>query len=297
MKREFRVLVFLSALLLLAGTAAAVPPVPAPADSSAGDADRLTIELLYDVGAKTSYETDISGYGKISFEAKREIAVARASYGDFFLSGGWTRDASMRHEEETYYYPMPAERSAVYGYPFYEEPEDPEGDGFIATAGIRSRVWGRERFSLYAYGQLDIWQESYDATATYSDYPVYAAAEDDSPVIYPPPEPVPEPITVTETYKIALRGTELAAGLIGAFTGKRYTVYAGLELPAYSDIEADVDVTSSDGSSYSDKSDVDRADMLSFVLGMKASFGRGFLVVETLTLGETNLRVGAGVDF
>ncbi len=284
--------------VMLACTAAAVMPVPPASDAAAGSAAVSTFELLYEFGAKTRYETGLSGYSSIAFDIKRDTALARMSYGDFFLTGGWIRDAEMEPKEETYY-PMPAERSAAYGASLYEEPENPEGDGFLVSGGLRNKIWGRDRFALHAYGQLGFWRESYDATATYSSYPVYAA-DDARPEMWPPPEPVPAPTTYTETYDITVHGIELTAGLLGAWTGERYTVYGGLDVLAYSDIEADMDVTSSDGANtttYSDTSDVERDKSVSFVLGLKALFNPGFLLVETHSLGETSLRVGAGVDF
>ena len=286
--------VILGGTMILAETAAAVMPVPSPSDTSAETTAAPTFELLYDFGSRTRYETSLSGYGNSAFDIKRETALARVSYGDFFLSGGWTRKARMEPKAETYY-PMPAERSAAYGFPYYEQPDDPDGDGFIVAAGLRNKIWERDRFALHVYGQLSFWRESYDATATYVSSPVYAAGA--SVEVLPPPDPVPEPTKYTETYDIDMRGAELDAGLIGAWTGKRYTVYAGLDFLAYSDIEADLDATSSDGTSYSDKSNVERDKSVSFLLGLKASFNPGFLVVETHSLGETSLRVGVGVAF
>lgn len=294
MRRTNRIAVaILNGAIVLAGTAAAdLLSTPQPGSSNENPASPA-FEILYDFGSKTRYDSDISGYGNIGFNVKRKTVLARLSYGDFFLSGGVTYDARIE-QRAGIYYPMPMEGTAAYGYPRYDEPEDPVGKGFIAAAGLRSMIWKQDRFALHACGQLSFRRESYDATATYVSYPVYAQS---SPEILPQPVPPPEPITYTETYDIDLRGTELSAGLVGSFTRERYTVYAGVEFLAYSDMEADVTVTSSDGSGYSDRSDVNRSDLVTLLLGLKASFDRGFVLVETRALGESNLRVGAGVTF
>lgn len=280
-------------IVILAGVARAdqaVQPQPVAAPPKSGSP---SIEVFYDFGSKTRYETDMTGYGNTVFDISRKTALAQVSYGDFFVSGGVTHEARIEPRAEMYY-PMPLAESSAYGYPRYNEPEDPSGKGFLVSAGLRTTVWQQDKFSLQACGQLTYRRESYDATATYSSYPVYAEASTE---IWPSPDPMPQPITITETYEINLRGAELSAGLTGSFTGSRYTVYAGLELLAYSNLEADVKVTSSDGSSYSGKSDMDRNDMVTMLLGLKASFDPWYILVETRAVGESSLRAGAGLAF
>lgn len=283
----------LVAALVAAGTAQAEPVSQPQTGSSSGARGSPTIELLYDFGSETRYETTLSGYGGIAFDIKRKAILARLTYGDFFLVGGAVHDTRIDQANEVYY-PMPMDSSSAYGYPRYDEPEAPVGRGFMAAVGLQNRVWAQDRFALQAYGQLSFRRESYDSTATYVSYPVYAEA---SPDIMPLPEPQPEPITYTETYEIDLSGVELTAGLIASCSGTRYTVYAGIEVLAYSDMEADLTVTSSDGSRYSDVSDLDRDDLVTLLLGLRASFDRAFLVVETRSLGENSLRAGAGLTF
>lgn len=279
--------------LALVGTAAAEPPgQPQPAAPPPDDGSPA-IEVLYDVGSRTRYDTDLGGYGTIAFDVKRKATLVRLSYGDFFLSGGATHDARIEPRADASY-PVPMEGSSAYGYPRSQEPEDPVGKGFVAAAGIRNRVWGKDRLSLLAEGRLSYRRETYDATATYVAYRGYPAV---SPPVAPYPDPQPEPITVTETYEIDLQGAELTAGLLGAFTGKSYTVYGGMELLAYSDMETDATVTSSDGSRYSERSDIEQRDPFTAVLGLRAAFKRAWFLLETRTFGVRSLRVGAGVSF
>ena len=284
--------------LVLAGTAKAEPSTPpqpiAPPDGNGSP----SIEVLYDVGSKIRYDTNPSGYGTVAFDVKRRIVLTRVTYGDFFLSGGVIHDARIETRAEAPY-PVPMKDSSAYGYPRSPESEDPAGKGFVASAGIRNRLWGQDRFSLLAEGRLSYRRESYDAKATYVSYPGYAEGSPTSPdpAPAPYPGPPPEPVTLTETYQTDVQGAELSAGLVGVFTGKHYTVYGGLELLAYSDLEADATVTSSDGSRYAETSEMEQSDPVTATLGMRADFKRVWLLLETRTLGERSLRVGAGVSF
>lgn len=283
----------LAGALVLAGTAQAEPLTRPQTDAPSEDQGSPALEVLYDIGSKIRYDTNPSGYGTVAFDVKRRIVLTRVTYGDFFLSGGVIHDARIETRAEAPY-PVPMKDSSAYGYPRSQESEDPAGKGFVASAGIRNRLGGRDRFSLQAEGRLSYRRESYDAKATYDSYPVYAEG---APSTVPYPDPRPTPITITETYQTDVQGAELSAGLLGAFTGKHYTVYGGLELLAYSDLEADATVTSSDGSRYAETSEMEQSDPVTATLGMKVSFKRAWLLLETRTLGERSLRVGAGVSF
>ncbi|MEI6808940.1 MAG: hypothetical protein WCN95_09460 [bacterium] len=285
--------IVLSGIVILAGSAMAESSAQSQAAAIPEGRISPSFEILYDLGSKIRYEADMPGYGNIAFDVKRKTAIAQLSYGDFLLSGGVTHDARIEPKAQMYY-PMTMESSSAYGYPRSNEPEDPVGKGFMVSAGLRSIIWEQNRLSIQAAGQLTYRRETYDATATYISYPVYAEA---SPEIWPPPDPQPQPTTYSETYNIDMRGTELSAGLTGTITGKRYTVYAGMELQAYSDLEADVTVTNADGASHSEKSNMDRSDPVTLLLGLKATFNQTYILVETRVLGESSLRVGASLAF
>lgn len=262
------------------------------APGSTGEGAGLKAEIFHDTGARTRYETTLAGYGGMAFEVRRQAALARVSYGDFFIMGGVTYEAMIEPVAGDYYYPMPLAESASYGYYPSEQPEDPVGDGFVVMAGLRNTIWQKDRYSLEAFGQLNFWSESYDATGTYVAYAAYAAVSE--PAIWPPP---PDPVSYTETYDIVVQGTELVAGLVGSYIGTRYTLYGGVEVLPYSDVEAAVTITSDDGSSYSETSNSDRSRPVTLLLGLKASFSRAFFTIETRSVGETSLRVGTGVTF
>lgn len=252
--------------------------------------------LLHDIESEIGYKLDGFVYGIGEFDVKRSITAAYIGYGDLFIAGG------VIHETEVnpgpgYTYPIPLAAEASAAYSSFPDPQAKiEGDGFVAAIGVRAELWQWGALSIAASGQLSHQRESCDATHTFTWYDTPVIAET-SPAIYPPIAPPPTPRSDTVTTELDLRTTELTVSVVAGLTGRRHTLYLGLELIPFSDIEADVDVSESGGPGSSSTYDIDRDQTASFILGWQAHYRNAFLLVESRTGSEKSLRAGAGLLF
>jgi hypothetical protein len=226
------------------------------------------------------------------FEMKRKTAIAFLGFGDVFLAGGVVYDS--RIEPQPQHYDVMPLRPEYGAGDYTSEPEPVKGDGFLLAAGVRSTIWRQDCLSVSAYGQLVFMRESCGTEYSYTWYdgPVYAEPD---PAICP--YPCPPPRTVTVDADVDFDSTELLVGVVGVYSGPRYSFYAGIEVFPYSDVSAEVTADSSDGTRTRDSFDMERDDSLTLLIGWQASFRHGYVTVESRSVGEKGLRVGLGASF
>lgn len=144
-----------------------------------------------------------------------------------------------------------------------------DGSGFVLSGGVRAKIFVQNQLSVFAYGMLQYWSETYDGKA-------YGGK-----------------------FSIDISAIELGAGALVAYqVMPELSVYGGLELMPFSSGESETTYNGHHtGDMDDDDGDVDRDTIFTIRGGATYNMGSYWLRGELAVGGETAFLAGAGVSF